>query len=126
MLCERLRTAVSATPVSTEAGSLTVTVSIGAAVVPGPGSAVDAVLRTADERLYAAKGAGRDRCLVATKCGIILPGPGVRHRYDFSRDHIVRSCEGSLKRLGVDWRRAKTWITSPDPAYLRKKRRATG
>ena len=24
-------------------------------------------------------------------------------------------------RLGVGWKRAKTWITSPDPAYLRKK-----
>ncbi|HEX8916735.1 MAG TPA: aldo/keto reductase, partial [Humisphaera sp.] len=44
----------------------------------------------------------RGRCVVATKCGIILPGPGVRHRYDFSRDHIVRSCEGSLKRLGIE------------------------
>ncbi len=32
----------------------------------------------------------------------------------------------ALKRLGVSWRRAKTWITSPDPAYLRKERRATG
>jgi transposase len=32
----------------------------------------------------------------------------------------------ALKRLGVTWRRAKDWITSPDPAYLRKKGRATG
>ncbi len=32
----------------------------------------------------------------------------------------------AIKRLGVGWKRAKTWITSPDPAYLRKKRRATG
>ena len=32
----------------------------------------------------------------------------------------------ALKRLGVGWKRAKTWITSPDPAYLRKKGRATG
>ena len=32
----------------------------------------------------------------------------------------------ALKRLGVGWRRAKTWITSPDPAYLRKETRATG
>jgi transposase len=31
----------------------------------------------------------------------------------------------ALKRLGVGWKRAKTWITSPDPAYLRKKGRAT-
>jgi transposase len=32
----------------------------------------------------------------------------------------------ALKRLGIGWRRAKAWITSPDPAYPRKKRRATG
>jgi transposase len=31
----------------------------------------------------------------------------------------------ALKRLGIGWRRAKTWITSPDPAYARKKGRAT-
>ena len=29
----------------------------------------------------------------------------------------------ALKRLGVGWRRAKHWITSPDPEYVRKKRR---
>ena len=28
----------------------------------------------------------------------------------------------TLKRLGVRWQRAKRWITSPDPAYARKKR----
>ena len=27
----------------------------------------------------------------------------------------------ALKRLGVRWKRAKQWITSPDPAYVRKK-----
>jgi transposase len=31
----------------------------------------------------------------------------------------------TLARLGVRWKRAKTWITSPDPAYARKKARAT-
>jgi len=31
----------------------------------------------------------------------------------------------TLARLGVRWRRAKRWITSPDPAYDRKKARAT-
>jgi transposase len=31
----------------------------------------------------------------------------------------------TLKRLGIGWRRAKHWITSPDPAYARKKARAT-
>lgn len=32
----------------------------------------------------------------------------------------------TLARLGVRWRRAKQWITSPDPAYARKKTDATG
>ena len=32
----------------------------------------------------------------------------------------------TLVRLGMGWRRAKQWITSPDPEYLRKKRDGTG
>ena len=32
----------------------------------------------------------------------------------------------AVKRLGSGWRRAKRWITSPDPAYARKKGRGTG
>jgi transposase len=32
----------------------------------------------------------------------------------------------ALKRLGIRWRRAKRWITSPDPAYARKKKPANG
>jgi transposase len=36
-------------------------------------------------------------------------------------DETIRQ---ALLRLGVGWKRAKTWITSPDPAYLRKKGRA--
>jgi transposase len=31
----------------------------------------------------------------------------------------------TLKRLGIGWKRAKRWITSPDPAYTRKKAPAT-
>ena len=31
----------------------------------------------------------------------------------------------AILRLGVRWRRAKRWITSPDPEYARKKVRAT-
>jgi transposase len=31
----------------------------------------------------------------------------------------------TLARLGIGWRRAKRWITSPDPAYQRKKGGAT-
>ncbi len=32
----------------------------------------------------------------------------------------------TLVRLGIRWRRAKGWITSPDPAYTQKKPAATG
>ena len=32
----------------------------------------------------------------------------------------------TLQRLGVRWKRAKQWITSPDPAYARKKAPVTG
>ena len=31
----------------------------------------------------------------------------------------------AVKRLGSGWKRAKKWITSPDPAYARKKKPAT-
>jgi len=31
----------------------------------------------------------------------------------------------TLKRLGIGWKRAKRWISSPDPEYARKKARAT-
>ncbi len=32
----------------------------------------------------------------------------------------------TLARLGLRWRRAKTWITSPDPAYAQKNSAVTG
>jgi predicted oxidoreductase len=47
----------------------------------------------------------RERILIATKCGIRKPGDphgDAPYRYDFSADHIIRSCEQSLKRLGVE------------------------
>lgn len=47
----------------------------------------------------------RDRILIATKCGIRKPGdpnPDSPCRYDFSADHILHSCEGSLQRLGIE------------------------
>jgi hypothetical protein len=33
---------------------------------------------------------------------------------------------GALRRLGVAWKRATQWMTSPDPASTRKKNAATG
>ena len=49
------------------------------------------------------------------QCG---PGPG---RTRVSGETIRQT----LKRLGVGWKRAKHWITSPDPQYARKKAGAT-
>jgi transposase len=43
-----------------------------------------------------------------------------------SRPMSGESVRQALVRMGVGWKRAKRWITSPDPAYLRKKGRATG
>jgi len=47
----------------------------------------------------------RDQTIIATKCGSRFPGdpnPDSPHRYDFSKAHIIESCEKSLQRLGVD------------------------
>jgi len=38
----------------------------------------------------------------------------------------IETIRQALKRLGVNWRRAKRWITSPDPQYALKKSSATG
>lgn len=37
----------------------------------------------------------------------------------------IETIRQALKRLGVSWRRAKRWITSPDPQYALKKSTAT-
>lgn len=47
----------------------------------------------------------RDRLLITSKCGIRLadpPAAGLPKRYDFSRQHILNSVDGSLRRLGVE------------------------
>ncbi len=47
----------------------------------------------------------RRNIVLAAKCGIRFPDdpfPGAPYRYDFSSEHIQRSCEASLKRLGID------------------------
>jgi transposase len=38
-------------------------------------------------------------------------------------DETIRQ---AILRLGSSWKRAKRWITSPEPAYMRKKDDATG
>ena len=38
----------------------------------------------------------------------------------------VETVRQALLRLGVGWKRAKRWLTSPDPAYAQKNAAATG
>jgi predicted oxidoreductase len=42
--------------------------------------------------------------VIATKCGVRFKDdpPGSVGKYDFSYDHILKSCDGSLKRLGIE------------------------
>lgn len=47
----------------------------------------------------------RERVLIATKCGIRPagePSPDSPYRYDFSAEHILRSCDQSLQRMGLE------------------------
>ncbi len=43
-----------------------------------------------------------------------------------TRRLTAEGMRGVLARLGIGWKRAKHWITSPDPEYARKKSCATG
>lgn len=48
----------------------------------------------------------RQKIYVQSKCGIRFedePAPGTGQRFDFSYEHIMRSVEGSLKRLQTDY-----------------------
>lgn len=47
----------------------------------------------------------REHILITSKCGVRRAGdphPEAPQRYDFAPDYIVRSCEGSLQRLGIE------------------------
>ena len=41
------------------------------------------------------------------------------------RDVSIETMRQTLGRLGINWKRAKRWITSPDPLYQQKKPLAT-
>jgi transposase len=42
-----------------------------------------------------------------------------------ARSASIQTMRQTLSRLGINWKRAKRWITSPDPLYQQKKRLAT-
>src|SRR5262245_50675147 len=56
-------------------------------------------------RLLRANRGLRDKILISSKCGIRKAGdptPNAPYRYEFTADHIIHSCEASLKRLQTD------------------------
>ncbi len=61
-------------------------------------------------------GLRRDDVVLQSKCGIRRPDepPGAPHRYDLSRDHILRSVDQILKRLQTD-RLDILLLHRPDP-----------
>jgi len=62
-LAERVRSAIEATPIMTQAGEIRVTASLGTAVsTPALNGDVQKLLRLADRALYAAKDKGRNCC----------------------------------------------------------------
>ncbi|MEG8024424.1 diguanylate cyclase [Sphingomonas aurantiaca] len=60
-LAEAMRTAIGAIEVDMPRGPLTVSASLGCATLDEAGGSIDALIALADERLYAAKRAGRNR-----------------------------------------------------------------
>lgn len=48
-------------------------------------------------------GVARKDYFLQTKCGIRKDGAGKINRFDFSKEHILSSVEGSLKRLNTDY-----------------------
>ncbi|WP_076070758.1 sensor domain-containing diguanylate cyclase [Sphingomonas montana] len=60
-LAEEMRAAIAALQVETPHGPLTVTASLGCAALDETDGSIDALIALADERLYAAKHAGRNR-----------------------------------------------------------------
>ena len=72
-----------ARPIVIDGAALTVTASIGVTLFPGDGADADTLLRHADQAMYAAKEAGRNRY----------------HLFDPRHDHAARERRKSLERL---------------------------
>jgi diguanylate cyclase (GGDEF)-like protein len=65
VIAERLRETVAARAFHTELGPVRVTLSIGLAASPEDGTEMDALVQLADQCLYQAKRAGRNRVVTA-------------------------------------------------------------
>jgi diguanylate cyclase (GGDEF)-like protein len=78
-LAERLRVAIADRPIDTDAGPLTVTISIGVAYLTAEQTDVETLLANADAALYQAKRAGRNRVVLAGSADeteTVVGGPG--------------------------------------------------
>ena len=65
----------------------------------------DGICETIVGQVLAQVAGMREKILIATKCGIRKKGEPYTdspYRYDFSGEHIVKSCEDSLRRLGIE------------------------
>ncbi|MFA9556967.1 aldo/keto reductase family oxidoreductase [Evansella sp. AB-rgal1] len=45
----------------------------------------------------------REKIVLQSKCGIRFPEENAPQRYDFSKEHILQSVDGTLERLGVEY-----------------------
>ena len=64
-VADKVRLELASAPVATDSGPLTITLSAGVACHPRDGATMEALLRAADEALYAAKAAGKNRVIGA-------------------------------------------------------------
>ena len=69
---DRIRRSICDTPITTSAGPLTVSISLGANSIPQGNSypTIESIIREADLKLYEAKAAGRNRTCVVESAAI--------------------------------------------------------
>jgi len=98
VLAERLRKAVESLDIQFEGNHIPVTISIGVALQPQDGESLDSILAAADERLYIAKNAGRNRFCAADKhhSGQVMDVDMVCPKLD---EAITMIKHGNLQRL---------------------------
>lgn len=78
-VADRIRERVQREVVASEHGKLSVTISLGVATFPDDGNSLDLLISHADEALYRAKHAGRNRTVAYSTGSSAVPGSAVGH-----------------------------------------------
>ncbi len=92
---------------------------------PGPGAG-DKVRHGAEARLREVAARGPRTFGHATSLWTLLPAE-VGFAQGLTRERVSdEMIRRALRRLGVRWRRARPWPTTPDPAYRRRQGRVIG